>query len=173
MVRTQFVAVDGQRYRFVSKGNAFLQSWHSPANEPPGVNFGSAAICVTATGDCVVGSAGGKHGWEVPGGRPEAGEDWRTTLNREVLEEACARIDAAQLLGFARTECVSGPEHGKVLVRSLWLAQVTLLPWNPLHEIRIRRIVPITSLLDVLEIPQGQSPIYWRWREESKRALAK
>ena len=44
--------------------------------------------------------------WEFPQGRPEEGEDWRATLDREVLEEACASVEEATLLGFARGVCI-------------------------------------------------------------------
>jgi hypothetical protein len=37
----------------------------------------------------------------------------------EVLEEACAVVTRARLLGFCWGACVSGPEHGVVLVRSI------------------------------------------------------
>ena len=56
--------------------------------------------------------------WEFPQGRPEKGEDWRATLDREVLEEACAPVEEATLLGFAKGVCIKDPEEGLVLVRS-------------------------------------------------------
>ena len=53
-----------------------------------------------------------------------SGEDWRATLEREVLEEACASVEEATLLGFAKGVCASeGPEEGLVLVRALWHAR--------------------------------------------------
>jgi 8-oxo-dGTP pyrophosphatase MutT (NUDIX family) len=80
--------------------------------------------------------------WGFPAGRPEGAETPEETLRREVLEEACARVTTARLLGFARSECVAGHEKGRVLVRSFWRADVDVLPWEPRFEIPHRRLVP-------------------------------
>ncbi len=48
--------------------------------------------------------------WEFPGGRPQDQESLRETLEREVLEEACAEVIRAKLLGYvlgARTDAIS------------------------------------------------------------------
>lgn len=78
--------------------------------------------------------------WGLPGGRPDGEETWRETLEREVREEACAAIDEAELLGFAQGRCVRGHEQGTVLIRSLWVARVTLHEWRPQHEMLARRL---------------------------------
>ena len=108
---------------------------------PPGQPHGANAFCVTADGEVVlISSDGDRWGW--PGGRPEPGESWQQTLEREILEEACARVTGARLLGFVRGRCADGREKGLVLVRSIWRAEVTLRPWLPEHEIPFRRTVP-------------------------------
>ena len=68
--------------------------------------------------------------WGWPGGRPEGDESWEQTLRREILEETCAVVSTARLLGFCRALCGSGPEQGRVLVRSILRAEITLLPWQ-------------------------------------------
>jgi len=68
------------------------------------------------------------------------GEDWEQVLRREMLEEACAQVLDARLLGFARSECLGGHEDGLILVRSIWLARVEVLPWEPQFEIPLRRL---------------------------------
>ena len=84
-----------------------------------------------ADGEVVLISPDGQR-WGWPGGRPEPGESWEQTLRREILEEACATVTCARLLGFVRGRCVSGREQGLVLVRSIWRAEVRLLPsWGP------------------------------------------
>jgi 8-oxo-dGTP pyrophosphatase MutT (NUDIX family) len=80
--------------------------------------------------------------WGFPAGRPEAGEHIEETLRRELWEEAGVRVVSAQLLGFARSECIAGPEAGLVLVRSYWRTEVEVLAWQPQFEIVHRRIIP-------------------------------
>lgn len=121
---------------------------------------------MTQGGQIVVISQDGVK-WELPGGRPERNEDWRETLDREVLEEACATVERATLLGFSRGRCISGHEKGLVLVRSLWLADVTIHNWKPEHEVKYRKLVARDAVLDSLGIPDGIAPIYLRWFEEA------
>jgi ADP-ribose pyrophosphatase YjhB (NUDIX family) len=126
----------------------WLVSWH-PAGEPPssGKRHGSEAVCVLPDGNVVMISEDHGSSWGLPGGRPEGDEDWRQTLDREVLEEACAVVNDATLLGYARSECIRGHEQGLVLVRSFWRATVTLCDWDPQHEITDRKVVSATDAL--------------------------
>ncbi len=50
-------------------------------------------------------------------------------------------MTAARLLGQVRSVCIAGLQTGKVLVRSVWRAEVILEPWAPEHEIVARRCV--------------------------------
>jgi hypothetical protein len=47
-------------------------------------------------------------------------------------------------------------------VRSIWRADVELLPWKPRFEIAHRKIVPASELLSLLWIEEGFEPIYRR-----------
>jgi ADP-ribose pyrophosphatase YjhB (NUDIX family) len=128
------------------------------------------AFCVTADGEVVlISSDAARWGW--PGGRPEPGESWQQTLEREILEEACARVTDARLLGFVRGRCADGREKGLVLVRSIWRADVTLLPWRPEHEIPFRRTVPASELARYLWTEPGAEPIYVRAAHEAGLTL--
>lgn len=40
-----------------------------------------------------------KAGWELPGGRVEPDEDLVTALQREVMEEACCKVEVGRLTG--------------------------------------------------------------------------
>jgi 8-oxo-dGTP pyrophosphatase MutT (NUDIX family) len=100
--------------------------------------------------------------WGWPGGRPEGDESWEQTLHREILEEACAVIVDAWLLGFTRSVFLTGAEQCLVLVRSIWLAEVMLTPWEPRFEIAHRRLVPAAELLTRLWMEEGFEPIYHR-----------
>lgn len=108
---------------------------------------------------------GSRWGW--PGGRPEPGESREDTFRREMLEEACATVTGARLLGFVRSRCLSGHEEGLILVRSIWRAQVRLLPWQPEHEIPFRRVAPIHGLARHLWMEDGAEPIYSRAAREA------
>jgi 8-oxo-dGTP pyrophosphatase MutT (NUDIX family) len=143
------------------RGQRWAVSWHPPACVPAGRPHGANALCVTGDDRVVLISPDGRR-WGWPGGRPEEGEDREQTLRREVLEEACAEVVQAQLLGFTRSACLHGPEQGLVLIRSLWRAEVRLLGWNPEPGIPYRRVVPAAELRRHLWTEEGLQPIYLR-----------
>jgi ADP-ribose pyrophosphatase YjhB (NUDIX family) len=155
------VARDGQEFAVRSNGGDWLTAWLPPTAVPEGVAHGANAFCVIAD-DCVVLISDDGERWGWPGGRPEGDESWEQTLCREILEEACATVVDARLLGFCRSVCLTGPEQGLVLVRSIWLAEVELLPWEPRFEIAHRRLVPAAELLAHLWMEEGFEPIYHR-----------
>ena len=144
-------------------------AWHPPVDAPPGRPHGANAFCVTADDEVVLVSTDESR-WGWPGGRPEPGESWEDTLRREMLEEACATVTGARLLGFVRARCVRGHEEGLVLVRSIWRAEVSLLPWQPAHEIPFRRVVPARDLAQHLWMEDGAAPIYSRAAREAALA---
>lgn len=154
-------AAECKPFRVCSNGATWSIAWHSPVSVPDGTPHGANAVCVTADDQVVlIGNDGERWGW--PGGRPEGDESWEQTLRREVLEEACAVVSRARLLGFSRGVCLSGPEQGRVLVRSVWRADVELNAWEPRFEIRYRRLVPADDLLAHLWIEEGLEPLYRR-----------
>jgi 8-oxo-dGTP pyrophosphatase MutT (NUDIX family) len=128
---------------------------------PEGIAHGANAFCVTADACVVLISTDGER-WGWPGGRPEGDESWEQTLRREVLEEVCAAVIDPRLLGFCRAVCLTGVESDLVLVRSVWFAEVELLPWEPRFEILHRCVVPATELLAHLWMEPGFEPIYHR-----------
>ena len=136
-------------------------AWHSPIVVPVDKAHGANGFCVTADGGVVLISRDGER-WGWPGGRPEGDESWEQTLRREVMEEACAVVCDARLLGFCRAVCLTGPEEGLMLVRSVWRAEVELMPWEPRFEIAHRRVVAATELLSHLWMEEGFAPIYYR-----------
>jgi ADP-ribose pyrophosphatase YjhB (NUDIX family) len=155
------VAHDGEDFRVRSNGGEWLIAWHSPVAEPIGTAHGANAFCVTAgDGVVLISSDGERWGW--PGGRPEGNESWEQTLRREILEETCAIVGDARLLGFCRSVCLTGSEEGLVLVRSIWRAEVELMSWEPRFEIAHRRIVPAAELMSYLWMEEGFEPIYHR-----------
>ena len=142
-------AQDGVQYLLHSHGQLWLQSWHSGNAPPDGKNHGAVGVCVTPEDQVILVTENG-YDWGLPAGRPEEGEDWRATLDREILEETCCHVQDARLLGFTRGVCVRGHEAGLVLVRSIWRAEVLLADWNPTFEITARQLLPPTDAFDVV-----------------------
>ena len=167
-------ARDREPYAAHDNGQEWLVSWHPPAGAPPGKMHGATAICVATAGSVVLVRADGGT-WSLPGGRPEPGESWRETLHREVREEACAVVTGATLLGYGRGECLRGHEAGLVLVRSLWRAEVVLLPWEPDFEMAGRREFPATEALDFVRdaLPGGHRRIITRLFAEAGLATGR
>ena len=87
------------------------------------------------------------------GSRLSGGKSWKRRVSI---------VSNARLLGFCRSVCLSGPEKDRVLVRSIWRAEVELLPWKPSFEIAHRRVVPAHELLSHLWMEDGFEPIYRR-----------
>jgi ADP-ribose pyrophosphatase YjhB (NUDIX family) len=90
--RLSLLIHDYQEVCINSHGQQWMTAWHPPGSEPSGQNHGSAGICVTSDGQVVLISSDGLS-WDLPAGRPQAGEGWEQTLRREVREEACAVHD--------------------------------------------------------------------------------
>jgi 8-oxo-dGTP pyrophosphatase MutT (NUDIX family) len=149
----ELVAADHEEITIrTPEGHDWISSWHPPPTAPDGIPHGAAGICVTPSGEVVLISGDGVR-WDLPAGRPEGDETLEQTLRREMLEEACATVVDARLLGFYRSACVSGPETGRVLFRSFWLANVVLGAWVPEFEIAHRRLVPPEEVLSHLPAP--------------------
>ena len=165
------IAQEGETFRFRDRRDQeIVLSWHPPdLPAPAGKNHGSAGICFAPDGKVVLVTWPG-FSWDFPAGRPEDGEDWRATLEREVLEEACAVVEDATLLGFSRGECIEGEEKGLVLVRSLWRADVSLQPWAPRHETTGRLLVRADEALKRVEFDRREMPLYQRWFHDALAA---
>src|SRR5258708_3594109 len=91
------------------------------------------------------------------------GGDWLVAWHSPVAVPAGAEpCGEAGFLGFGRAVCLTGPEEGLVLVRSVWRAEVELMSWEPRYEIAHRRVVPATELLAPLRMEGGFEPVYHR-----------
>jgi 8-oxo-dGTP pyrophosphatase MutT (NUDIX family) len=154
-------ARDGEPFEVGASKGHWQVSWHPPTDPLDGTPHGACGFCITSDRDVVLISPDGRT-WDWPGGRPEGDESWEAVFHREVLEEACATVREAELLGFCRSECVSGDESGLVLVRSVWRGDVDLLPWAPQFEIVQRRLVAAADIFSHLNLAAGWTPIYRR-----------
>jgi ADP-ribose pyrophosphatase YjhB (NUDIX family) len=160
------IARDGEEIAVRSNGGDWVLAWHSPIAVPAGKAHEANAFCVTADGGVLLISNDGQR-WGWPGGRPEGDESWEQTVRREILEEACAIVTHARLLGFCRGVCLTGPEEGLVLVRSVWRAEVELRRGNLALRLRIGRVVPAAELLSHLSMDDGVEPIFYRALSEA------
>ena len=160
------VAADGEQFPVHANHGEWLVAWHPALSAPNGSAHGATGICLTSD-DSLVLISNDSERWGLPGGRPENGETWEQTLVREMLEEAGAKVLEGRLLGFTRGVCLTGHEAGLVLVRSVWRAEVELLPWEPQFEIPFRRAVPAKEWTDHLWIDEGWKPIMDRAFEEA------
>ena len=159
------VLQDGEEIALWANGGDWIATWYPPDDEPSGQAHGATGICIATDGLVLISPDGER--WGFPGGRTEAGETWRDTLDREMLEEACATVVDARLLGFMWAECRTGHEKGLVLVRSTWRAEVELADWLPQFEVPHRRVVPISDLAAHLWMEEGFEPIYRRQLHEA------
>ena len=160
------VARDREELAVRSKSGDWLTVWHPPLEAPAGTPHGANGLCIT-TDDGVVLISNDAKRWGWQGGRPEGDESWEQTLRREILEEACCVVREARLLGFCRSRCLAGSEKGLVLVRSIWRAEVDLMPWEPRFEVAHRRVVRTRELLSNLWMEDGFEPIYYRALREA------
>jgi ADP-ribose pyrophosphatase YjhB (NUDIX family) len=167
--RVDTIASNGIEIAVSMNGQDWRGAWHPPPDPPPGRPHGAAAVCL-ARGEVVLVSGDGEN-WDLPGGRPEPDESLVDTLRREIREEACAAVRSCRLLGFSRGACVRGPEQGRVLLRSLWRAEVVLEAWEPQFEIAHRQLVPAGEALGQLfaqpRFPDELRPLYRRMFTEA------
>ena len=156
------LSIEGVEYRFTSRGQDWLCTWHPAASpRPAGKNHGSSGVCFTPEGQVILVTQNGSA-WGLPEGRPEGDEDWRQTLDREVLEEACARVQTATLLGVTSGLCTRGHEEGLILIRSVWHAVVVLDDWDPKFEMVQRRLVSPAEALAEMALSGYPAAIYRR-----------
>ena len=158
---------DDEELLHQDNGQDWIVSWHPPPTPPDGTPHGAAGVCVTSDGKVVLVELNG--GWEIPAGRTEGDETWEETLRREMMEEACAVVVEARLLGFVRSRCVRGVQEGHIIVRSMWRAAVELRPWDPHFEIPERLGVPAAEVRDRLAYPlsAGMARITARMLDEA------
>lgn len=111
-----------------------------------------SGVCLTGEGRVVLVSEDGEA-WSLPGGHPEAGEDWEATLRREVREEACAEVLACRLLGAVWVEGLTPEPYFQLRYR----ARVRLDGFAPAFETRHRIAVPLAEV--ARRMPWAAGPI--------------
>ena len=132
---------------------AWTCTWFDPPfrPEPPDTNQ-AYAICFTDAGDIVLVDIGrpGEPYWNLPGGGVDPGETLEDCVRREIREEACAEVVDLEYIGCQLIDDPNAPEPPWLYYQSRFWARVELLPWEPLHEVRERRLVPADEFRSVL-----------------------
>lgn len=64
--------------------------------------------------------------WFIPGGKPEAGENFEDTLKREVFEEASVEIEDIQPIAFLRINFPNNPNktEGDIFFQGRFIAKI-------------------------------------------------
>jgi len=143
-------------------GTRALVSWLEPAHAPPDELIQRCeAAAFTADGKLVAVAEGRTQftWWVLPGGRREPWERVEETLRRELLEEACARMQTSELLGFVHLRHLNGERAGRVTTDALFWARVALQPFEPAFETHARRELSRAAARD---LPLWANPITQR-----------
>ena len=159
-------ALDRAELAVISNGGDWLISWHPPDGKPAGTSHGVTGVCVTDFREVVLVSDDGAR-WDFPGGRSKPGEDWMDTLHRTLEDEASVGVLRADLIGWGRGECLTGPQQGLVLVRAMWNVRAELYEWDGPSETLHRRLCGPDEARRLLHLEPGMEPIYFRQLREA------
>jgi len=91
----------------------------------------------------------GEGRWNLPGGRPEDGETLEAALQREVWEQARARVVRSQYIGCQQVEDLDAVGPKLYYQARLW-ARVEVYPFKALFETSDRKLVEPGEFLDSL-----------------------
>ena len=131
--------------------------WMPPPFRPPRRLIAQASgICFTPDGEVVLVTPDGSA-WGLPGGALEPGEEAAHALEREVREEARARVLRSVYLGCQRVDDPGHPAGSTRNYQTRFWARVTLDPFTPGSEIVGRRLVKPEHFLATLS--WGRVPI--------------
>lgn len=95
--------------------------------------------------------------WDLPGGRPDPGEDHRTTLSREVREEAGLEVEVGAFLDEHLFE-VLPQRFVRIVAYACSLDDAAAMPVALSHEHLDLRWVPLADLgetIDGYRLPAG------------------
>ncbi|MEO7910059.1 MAG: NUDIX hydrolase [Roseiflexaceae bacterium] len=131
-------------------GRCLTACWMPPDFVPPReLTTQAYGICFTEHRKIVVVTTGDGR-WNLPGGQPEANETLEAALEREVWEEARARVVRSQYIGCQQIDDPDAAEGPKLYYQARFWARVEVYPFKALFETTDRRLVDPDELLDTL-----------------------
>jgi 8-oxo-dGTP pyrophosphatase MutT (NUDIX family) len=114
-------------------------------------------ICFDVHGNILVSRKPGKE-WQLPGGKPEAGETLEQALAREFLEEVNVKVKKVRPLGVQRVEFSGNPnkQEGELYYQARFICEVS--------EILPSMSDPDTGLIwERRFVPSGQITEWIKW----------
>ena len=131
-------------------GRRLTMRWMPPAFVPPReLTTQVYGVCFTENRKIVLVTTGDGR-WNLPGGHPEEGETLEAALEREVWEEARARVVRSQYIGCQQIEDPDALEGPTLYYQARFWARVEIYPFKALYETTERRLVDPSELLDKL-----------------------
>lgn len=136
--------------RITWDGRAITTTWLAPPFRPARrLTTQALGLCFTPDGQIVLVSADDDN-WTLPGGHPEAGETLEAALERELREEASARLIACEYLGCQRVEDPARPDGPPLYYQARFWARVELYPFEAHFETTARHLVAPEAFLEAL-----------------------
>ena len=131
-------------------GRRLTTRWMPPTFVPPrDLTTQAYGVCFTEHRKIVLVTTGNGR-WNLPGGHPVANETLEAALEREVWEEARARVVRSQYIGCQQIDDPDAEAGPKLYYQARFWARVEVYPFKALFETTDRRLVDPDELLDTL-----------------------
>jgi len=132
------------------EGRRLVVRWMPPAFVPPReLTTQAYGVCFTEHRKIVLVTSGAGR-WNLPGGHPEQGETLEAALEREVWQEARARVVRSQYIGCQQIDDPDAEAGPKLYYQARFWARVEVYPFKALFETTDRRLIDPDELLDTL-----------------------
>jgi 8-oxo-dGTP pyrophosphatase MutT (NUDIX family) len=132
------------------EGRHLIVRWMPPSFVPPReLTTQVYGVCFTEHRKIVLVTTGDGR-WNLPGGRPEPDETPEATLEREVWEEARARVVRSTYIGCQQVEDPDAVEGPRLYYQARYWARVEVYPFKALFETTDRQLVEPGAFLDQL-----------------------
>src|SRR4051812_29124994 len=139
------------------EGRRLLVRWMpAPFVPPRELTTQAYGICFTEHRKIALITTGDGR-WNLPGGHPEAGETLEAALEREVWEEARARVVRSQYIGCQQIEDPDAADGPPIYYQARFWARVEVYPFKALFETTERKLIDPTEFLTSLH--WGNVPI--------------